>query len=237
MMQLELLRIFAETKKTVLFVTHQLDEAVLLADRVVALSARPGAIKEIVEIEIARPRGMETKRDEAFQAYVGRCGASSRRTCGVGFRRKRWSSTRTWPQRFREIETMRALKDRLLFRAIVFGCLLAAGKADADDAPVKIAIPSNTITGFCMGLRLARDPDFPTAAGRDTVSSQDILLPIPQFPTAVNDDDVNIGECSGISTIVNAWNKGAKNFVAIGSAPSCRSISWSAPPTSRPLPT
>lgn len=111
---------------------------------------------------------------------------------------------------------MRALKDRLLFRAIVFGCLLAAGKADADDAPVKIAIPSNTITGFCMGLRLARDPDFPTAAGRDTVSFQDILLPIPQFPTAVNDDDVNIGECSGISTIVNAWNKGAKNFVAIG---------------------
>jgi NitT/TauT family transport system ATP-binding protein len=72
MMQLELLRIWEQTKKTIIFVTHQLDEAVFLADRVVALSARPGSVREIVEVDIARPRDMEIKRGELFQAYVGR---------------------------------------------------------------------------------------------------------------------------------------------------------------------
>jgi NitT/TauT family transport system ATP-binding protein len=71
MMQLELLRIWDETGKTVLFVTHQLDEAVFLADRVVALSARPGSIREVVDIDIPRPREIDAKRTERFQSYVG----------------------------------------------------------------------------------------------------------------------------------------------------------------------
>ena len=70
-MQLELLRIWEETGKTVLFVTHQIDEAVFLADRVVTLSARPGSIRAITEIKIDRPRDIRVKRSERFQNYVG----------------------------------------------------------------------------------------------------------------------------------------------------------------------
>ncbi|NLK26579.1 MAG: ABC transporter ATP-binding protein [Euryarchaeota archaeon] len=55
-MQAELLRIWSETRKTVLFVTHSVDEAVFLADRIVVMTARPGTIKEIYDIDLPRPR-------------------------------------------------------------------------------------------------------------------------------------------------------------------------------------
>ena len=55
-MQAELLRIWQEQQKTVVFVTHSVDEAIYLADRVVIMSARPGQISEIIKIEIPRPR-------------------------------------------------------------------------------------------------------------------------------------------------------------------------------------
>ncbi len=55
-MQTELLRIWNEEKKTIVFVTHSVDEAIYLADRIVIMSARPGRIKEIIEIAIPRPR-------------------------------------------------------------------------------------------------------------------------------------------------------------------------------------
>lgn len=55
-MQSELLRIWQEQQKTVIFVTHSVDEAIYLADRVVIMSARPGQINEILDIEIPRPR-------------------------------------------------------------------------------------------------------------------------------------------------------------------------------------
>jgi NitT/TauT family transport system ATP-binding protein len=55
-MQKELLRIWKETKKTVMFVTHSVDEAVFLADRVVVLTSRPGRIKEIITVDQERPR-------------------------------------------------------------------------------------------------------------------------------------------------------------------------------------
>jgi NitT/TauT family transport system ATP-binding protein len=56
MMQGELLRIWSETKKTVVFITHSVDEAVYLADRIVVMSPRPGRLKEIFEISFERPR-------------------------------------------------------------------------------------------------------------------------------------------------------------------------------------
>jgi NitT/TauT family transport system ATP-binding protein len=59
MMQLELLELWEQTHKTVLYVTHSIDEAVLLSDRVVVMSASPGTIKDFVEIELPRPRTME----------------------------------------------------------------------------------------------------------------------------------------------------------------------------------
>jgi len=55
-MQSELLRIWEEEKKTIVFVTHSVDEAIYLADRIVIISARPGRIKDVIEIDIPRPR-------------------------------------------------------------------------------------------------------------------------------------------------------------------------------------
>jgi NitT/TauT family transport system ATP-binding protein len=65
-MQLELLRIWETRKKTVLFVTHQIDEAVYLSDRVVVLSARPGTVKTVLDIDLPRPRNLAIKRTEPF---------------------------------------------------------------------------------------------------------------------------------------------------------------------------
>jgi NitT/TauT family transport system ATP-binding protein len=71
-MQTELLRIWREGRKTVIFITHQIDEAVYLADRVVVFARRPGKIQDIVPIELPRPRELSIKRDEAFAPYVDR---------------------------------------------------------------------------------------------------------------------------------------------------------------------
>jgi len=55
-MQDELLRIWGETKKTVMFVTHSVDEAIYLGDRILVLSARPASIREEIKVQIERPR-------------------------------------------------------------------------------------------------------------------------------------------------------------------------------------
>jgi len=55
-MQRELLRIWNETRKTIVFVTHSVDEAVYLADRIAILTARPGTLKKIVDVSLPRPR-------------------------------------------------------------------------------------------------------------------------------------------------------------------------------------
>jgi NitT/TauT family transport system ATP-binding protein len=55
-MQSELLRIWNEEKKTIVFVTHSVDEAIYLGDRIVMMSARPGRIKDIINIDLPRPR-------------------------------------------------------------------------------------------------------------------------------------------------------------------------------------
>jgi len=61
-MRSELLRIWQAAKKTILFVTHDVDESVQLADRVVVMSARPATIRKIVEIDIPRPRDISSPR-------------------------------------------------------------------------------------------------------------------------------------------------------------------------------
>jgi len=62
----ELLRIWSETRKTVLFVTHSLNEAVYLADRVVVLSARPGRVVDDVLVDLPRPRSFAMTASERF---------------------------------------------------------------------------------------------------------------------------------------------------------------------------
>lgn len=69
-MQLELLRIWEAGKKTVLFITHQIDEAVFLADKVVVLGRRPGRIREVLPVELDRPRPLEIKRTPEFARLV-----------------------------------------------------------------------------------------------------------------------------------------------------------------------
>jgi NitT/TauT family transport system ATP-binding protein len=71
-MQTELLRIWRETKKTVIFVTHQIDEAVFLSDRVFVLTVRPGRIKEEIAIDLPRPRDLDIKRSPEFARYTDR---------------------------------------------------------------------------------------------------------------------------------------------------------------------
>jgi len=69
-MQTELMRIWEKGRKTVLFVTHQIDEAVFLSDRVLVFARRPGRLRESVTIELLRPRGLAIKRTAEFVRYV-----------------------------------------------------------------------------------------------------------------------------------------------------------------------
>jgi len=71
-MQTELLRIWEQGRKTVLFVTHQIDEAVFLSDRVLVFARRPGRLQENIEIKLPRPRALALKRTPEFIAYVDR---------------------------------------------------------------------------------------------------------------------------------------------------------------------
>jgi NitT/TauT family transport system ATP-binding protein len=71
-MQTELLRIWEQGRKTVLFVTHQIDEAVFLSDRVLVFARRPGRLQESIEIKLPRPRDLAIKRTPDFIAYVDR---------------------------------------------------------------------------------------------------------------------------------------------------------------------
>ena len=65
-MQEELLKIFDQTHKTVLFVTHAIEEAILLGDEVVVMTARPGRIKELIPIDLPRPRSLEMINSKEF---------------------------------------------------------------------------------------------------------------------------------------------------------------------------
>lgn len=69
-MNFELLRIWKETGKTVVFVTHSIPEAVLLSDRVVILSERPGIVKEVLDIKLKRERDTNIIETEEFSKYV-----------------------------------------------------------------------------------------------------------------------------------------------------------------------
>jgi len=71
-MQEELLRIFDQTKKTVLFVTHAIEEAILLGDEVVVMTARPGRIKEVIPVDLPRPRSLEMINSKEFGALFDR---------------------------------------------------------------------------------------------------------------------------------------------------------------------
>jgi NitT/TauT family transport system ATP-binding protein len=70
LMQAELLHIWEYAHKTVVFVTHQVDEAIFLSDRVVVMGTRPGRVKAIVDVPFSRPRSLRLKRTGEFGAVA-----------------------------------------------------------------------------------------------------------------------------------------------------------------------
>ncbi len=71
-MNLDLQRIWHENRKTVLFVTHSIPEAVFLGDRILVMAPRPTRILEDIEIDLARPRNLDVRETPEFAAYVRR---------------------------------------------------------------------------------------------------------------------------------------------------------------------
>jgi NitT/TauT family transport system ATP-binding protein len=72
LMQEELNAIWQQTRRTVLFVTHDIEEAVYLSDRVMVFTARPGKLKQEVKIDLPRPRGIEVKKSPEFMDHRNR---------------------------------------------------------------------------------------------------------------------------------------------------------------------
>ncbi|GBF73463.1 hypothetical protein PA598K_01754 [Paenibacillus sp. 598K] len=69
-MMYDLLKIYKKYKCTVVFITHSIEEAVFLSDRVLVMSPRPGSVVRDIPIELERPRGMNTRMDARFLEYV-----------------------------------------------------------------------------------------------------------------------------------------------------------------------
>lgn len=70
-MNLDLQRLWLERRKTAVLVTHSIDEAVFLSDRIIVMTPRPGRIAEIIEIDLPRPRPLECKDTVQFATYTG----------------------------------------------------------------------------------------------------------------------------------------------------------------------
>jgi NitT/TauT family transport system ATP-binding protein len=66
LLQEQLLRIWEHERKTVLFITHSMDEAVMLGDRVMLMTPRPGKVKEMIDVPLKRPRGLDSEKSSAF---------------------------------------------------------------------------------------------------------------------------------------------------------------------------
>lgn len=69
-LNVDLLNIWRKTNKTIVFVTHNISEAVFLSDRVVVLSPHPGRVSAVIDINIPRPRNMESKQTQQFYDYL-----------------------------------------------------------------------------------------------------------------------------------------------------------------------
>ena len=72
LMQVEIQRIWLQTAKTTVYVTHLIDEAIFLADEVFVLTARPGTIKKVVPVELPRPRRLDFKKSQEFHKLQSR---------------------------------------------------------------------------------------------------------------------------------------------------------------------
>lgn len=71
-MNLELMRIWSQSRKTVIFITHSIAEAIFLSDRVIAMTSRPGTIADIITIDLPRPRELSVINTDRFGQYAAR---------------------------------------------------------------------------------------------------------------------------------------------------------------------
>jgi NitT/TauT family transport system ATP-binding protein len=71
-MNLELIRIWSRSRKTVIFITHSIAEAIFLSDRVIAMTARPGSIADVIAIDLPRPRELSVINTDRFGRYAAR---------------------------------------------------------------------------------------------------------------------------------------------------------------------
>lgn len=71
-LQIDLQTIWQSTRKTVVFVTHSIEEAVFLSDRVIVMTPRPGRVREIIDISLPRPRGLDVRERPAFTEAINR---------------------------------------------------------------------------------------------------------------------------------------------------------------------
>jgi NitT/TauT family transport system ATP-binding protein len=69
-MNLDLQRLWLEKRKTAVFVTHSIDEAVFLSDRIIVMTPRPGTIAEIISVDLPRPRMLDVRDTPEFTAYT-----------------------------------------------------------------------------------------------------------------------------------------------------------------------
>jgi len=69
-MNLELLRIWSQRRKTVFFITHSIAEAIFLSDRVIAMTARPGSIADVIAVDLPRPRDLSVINTDSFGRYA-----------------------------------------------------------------------------------------------------------------------------------------------------------------------
>ncbi len=95
---------------------------------------------------------------------------------------------------------------------LAFATVFTAAPGEAQEK-IRVSVPSQDITAFCMGIRIARHPNFPEPSRKYKLDFEVVAMPIPQVPVNVANNQIDIGECSGISTVLNAWNKGAKNLM------------------------
>jgi NitT/TauT family transport system ATP-binding protein len=71
-MQENLLDVWEDEDRTVLFITHDIEEAILLADRVVVMTARPGQVKDVIDVDLGRPRSTDVVTTDRFNELQSR---------------------------------------------------------------------------------------------------------------------------------------------------------------------